>query len=75
MKLWSAGQLEMLKRACHTHFVILSSIDLGSKMNVGNVTRERSAPGRSWDMICKRTGLVLSDPTPGFRLLEYSPLP
>jgi hypothetical protein len=31
----------------HTYFVILSSIDLGSRMNVGSVTRERSAPGRS----------------------------
>jgi hypothetical protein len=30
-----------------TNFVILSSIDLSSRMNVGNVTLLRSAPGLS----------------------------
>lgn len=38
-----------------SNFVILSSIDLGSKMKVGRVTRLRSAPGRNWDMIWDRT--------------------
>ena len=38
-----------------SHFVILSSIDLSSRMKVGRVTRERSAPGRNWEMICERT--------------------
>lgn len=37
------------------YFVILSSIDLGSRMKVGNVTRLKSAPGRSWEMMCERT--------------------
>ena len=30
-----------------THFVILSNIDLSSRMKVGRVIFERSAPGRS----------------------------
>jgi hypothetical protein len=38
-----------------THFVILSSILLGSRMKVGSTTRLRSAPGRSWLMICDKT--------------------
>jgi hypothetical protein len=37
------------------YFVIRSSIDLGSSMNVGSVTLLRSAPGRSCDMICEST--------------------
>ena len=37
------------------HFVILSSIDLSSRMNVGRVTRERSAPGRNCEMMCEST--------------------
>lgn len=37
------------------HFVILSSIDLSSRMKVGRVTLDKSAPGRSWDMIWVRT--------------------
>ena len=40
----------------NTNFVILSSIDLGSKMKVGRTTRLRSAPGRSWEMMWERTG-------------------
>ena len=38
-----------------THLVIRSSIDRGSRMNVGRTTRLKSAPGRSWEMICERT--------------------
>lgn len=38
-----------------THFVILSSIDLGSRMKVGSVTLLKSAPGRSCEMMCERT--------------------
>lgn len=37
------------------YFVIRSSIDFGSKMNVGKVTLFRSAPGRNCDMICEST--------------------
>jgi hypothetical protein len=35
--------------------VILSSILLGSRMKVGSTTRLKSAPGRSWLMICDST--------------------
>jgi hypothetical protein len=35
--------------------VILSSILLGSRIKVGSTTRLRSAPGRSWEMMCERT--------------------
>jgi hypothetical protein len=38
-----------------THFVIRSNIDRGSRMKVGRVTRLRSAPGRSCDMMCEST--------------------
>ena len=37
------------------YFVILSSIDLGSKMKVGRTTLLKSAPGRSCEMIWERT--------------------
>lgn len=37
------------------HLVIRSSIDRGSRIKVGNTTRLRSAPGRSWEMMCVRT--------------------
>jgi hypothetical protein len=37
------------------YFVILSSIDLSSSMKVGSVTLDRSAPGRSCEMMCERT--------------------
>lgn len=40
---------------CAMKFVILSSIDRGSRMKVGSVTLLRSAPGRSWLMMCDRT--------------------
>ena len=39
----------------YTHFVILSNILLGSKMNVGNTTLLKSAPGRNCEMMCERT--------------------
>lgn len=38
-----------------THFVMRSSMDRGSSMKVGKVTLLRSAPGRSWEMMCMRT--------------------
>jgi len=38
-----------------TDFVMRSSILLGSRMNVGRVTRLRSAPGRSWLMMWDKT--------------------
>lgn len=37
------------------YFVILSSIDLGSRMKVGKVTLLKSAPGRSWEMMWDKT--------------------
>lgn len=44
-----------------TDFVILSSMDRGSRMKVGKATRLRSAPGRNWEMICERTALSISE--------------
>ena len=41
--------------AAHTYFVMRSSIDRGSRMKVGRTTRLKSAPGRSWEMICEST--------------------
>lgn len=41
--------------ASAAYFVILSSIDLGSRMNVGSTTLLRSAPGRSCEIMCERT--------------------
>ena len=38
-----------------TDFVILSNMDLGSRMKVGRVMRLRSAPGRSCDIMWVRT--------------------
>jgi len=37
------------------YFVIRSSILRGSNMKVGRTTRLRSAPGRSWEMMCPST--------------------
>lgn len=48
------------QRAGHEHFVILSNIDLGSKMDAGRVMREKSAPCCSWEMMCAMTGLAQS---------------
>lgn len=45
-----------------TYLVMRSSMDLGSRMNVGSTTRLRSAPGRSCEMMCDRTGLVSLKP-------------
>jgi len=45
-----------------TDFVMRSSILLGSRMNVGRVTRLRSAPGRSWLMMWERTVASISIP-------------
>lgn len=37
------------------YFVILSNIDLGSKMKVGKTTLLRSAPGRNCEIMCEST--------------------
>jgi hypothetical protein len=37
------------------YFVILSNIDRSSRMKVGRVILDRSAPGRSWAMMCEST--------------------
>lgn len=47
------GQTEMA-----SYLVIRSSILRGSRMKVGRTTRLRSAPGRSWEMMCMSTGLA-----------------
>ena len=38
-----------------SYFVILSSIDRGSKIKVGSTTLLKSAPGRNWEIMCDRT--------------------
>ena len=38
-----------------TYFVMRSNIDRGSRMKVGSVTRLRSAPGRSWEIMWEST--------------------
>lgn len=48
-----------------TDFVILSSIDLSSRMNVGNVTLLRSAPGLNCAIMCEST-VVKSQPLSSF---------
>ena len=40
-----------------SYFVMRSSIDRGSRIKVGSVTRLRSAPGRSCDMIWESTAM------------------
>jgi hypothetical protein len=40
---------------CAMKFVMRSSIDRGSRIKVGSVTRLKSAPGRSCDMMCEST--------------------
>jgi hypothetical protein len=55
MKLGPACQLEASERIRAMNFVIRSSIDLGSSMNVGSVTLLRSAPGRSCDIMWEST--------------------
>ena len=48
MKLWK-NQIRMttVNEDVVEHFVILSSIDLGSRIKVGRVTLLKSAPGRN----------------------------
>lgn len=46
-----------------TYLVILSSMLRGSRMNVGKTTLLRSAPGRSWEMMCESTVVLLSVPS------------
>lgn len=57
MKLANSPVSYAMLRECLgiAYFVILSSIDLGSKMNVGRTTLLRSAPGRSCEIIWERT--------------------
>ena len=55
MKLVSESAYRCLTRHRDSNFVILSSIDRGSKMNVGRTTLLKSAPGLSWDIIWERT--------------------
>lgn len=43
-----------------TNLVILSNMLRGSRMKVGRTTRLRSAPGRSWEMMCMRTTVAFS---------------
>lgn len=46
-----------IHRKILSHFVMRSNIDRGSRMKVGRVTRLRSAPGRSCDMMCESTAV------------------
>lgn len=57
------------------HFVILSSIDLGSKMNVGRTTLLRSAPGRSCEMIWERTMSEDDGLSNTFESIDFDKLP
>lgn len=51
-------------RLRHTYFVMRSNIERGSRMKVGSTTRLKSAPGRSCEMMCVRTGKAASVITP-----------
>jgi hypothetical protein len=51
------GQTPPSRSMSVTHFVILSSIDRSSRMKVGRVILDRSAPGRSWEMMWESTGI------------------
>jgi hypothetical protein len=51
----SALLYQGIHRKILSHFVMRSNIDRGSRMKVGRVTRLRSAPGRSCDMMCEST--------------------
>jgi hypothetical protein len=53
-----------------TNFVMRSSMDRGSRMKVGSVTRLRSAPGRNCDMICMSTVVQVSCFFPLFRAFQ-----
>jgi hypothetical protein len=60
IKLCSSQSLAGQLSCSPTYFVIRSSMDRSSRMNVGRVIRDRSAPGRSWAMICDNTSSVIS---------------
>lgn len=60
IKLRLVSTCSLLHWAVLTDFVILSNIDLSSRMNVGRVTLLRSAPGLNWEIMCERTVLDLS---------------
>jgi hypothetical protein len=57
MKLYNSQMLRVLTTDA-THFVIRSSMDRSSRMKVGRVILDKSAPGRSWAMMWERTGMV-----------------
>ena len=40
------------------YLVMRSNMDRGSRIKVGSTTRLKSAPGRSWEIICDRTDRV-----------------
>ena len=82
MKLVPKSAYRCLTRHRDPNFVILSSIDRGSKMNVGRTTLLKSAPGLSWDIIWERTTVYqrCSSSVIGFSISrvifdEYRPLP
>jgi hypothetical protein len=52
---YSVSALIIERQPVRTHFVMRSNIDRGSRIKVGSVTRLRSAPGRSWEMIWEST--------------------
>ena len=62
--LGSAGKHVEIYRV-NPYCVIRSSIDFGSKMNVGNVILLRSAPGRNCDIMDRRTA-SMRNCYPGF---------
>lgn len=53
-----SGQLKVVRQIFLSYFVILSSMDRSSRMKVGSVILDKSAPGRSWEMMCERTATV-----------------
>ncbi len=57
MKLVDLSEICFVSKRLFTYFVILSSMDRSSRMKVGRVILERSAPGRSWEMIWESTEL------------------
>ena len=55
---WQSAPIQQrVYRNTLSHFVIRSSIDRGSSIKVGSVTRLRSAPGRSCDIMCESTAI------------------
>ena len=53
----SVSIYQRMHRLVLSYFVMRSSIDRGSRMKVGSVTRLRSAPGRSCDIMCESTAI------------------